>query len=42
MQFQSLIEFIAIFVDIPFGNQVDPIARGLVQEMQQAENIDGT
>lgn len=42
MQFQSLEEFIAIFVDIPFGNQVDPLIRGLVQEMQQAENIDGT
>lgn len=42
MQFQSLKEFIAVFIYIPFGNQVDPIARGLVQEMQQAENIDGT
>lgn len=39
---QSLEEFIAIFVDIPFGNQVDLIARGSVQDMQQADNIDGT
>lgn len=42
MQFLLLEEFIAIFVDVPFGNQVDPIAGALVQEMQQAEHIDGT
>lgn len=42
MQFLSIEVFIAIFVDVPIRNQVDPIAGGLVQEMQQAEHIDGT